>query len=154
MPDRGSANVSPLESLYPWCFGRLHLLRQRKLLAWLSEDDLIEGRKVIYRTLMQIQKEPPTVNDLPFLKRKAYEHEAEFRLLYSTKRKSVPFKNFVLPIDITDGVYLNPWLPIATFNAIKDVIQKIEGCEELEVMRATIIENKEWQDVATNAANA
>jgi hypothetical protein len=127
---------------------------KEKLLAWLSEDDLIKGRKVIYRTLWQIQKEPPTVDDLPFLKRKAYEHEAEFRLLCPRKSKSVQFKNFVFPINIIDGVYLNPWLPIATFNAVKNVIHKIEGCEELDVMRATITANDEWQKVATNTANA
>jgi hypothetical protein len=127
---------------------------KEKLLSWINETGLITGREVKYQTLQKIRNKTPQVNDLPFLKRKAYEHEAEFRLLYSTKAKSVPFKSFDFPIEIIEGIYLNPWLPSATVNAIKQIIHKMDGFEKLEVLRATIITNDEWKQVATTAGSA
>ena len=122
--------------------------------AWVNETGLLEGRKVTYRTLPQVLKTPPKLDDLPFLKRKAYEHEGEFRLLFSTKRKSVAVQNFDIPLEMIDFIILNPWLPQSTANAIEDVIHRIEGCEKIEVKRATIVKNDDWQKAAEGAANA
>ncbi|MGC3981890.1 MAG: hypothetical protein QM808_11560 [Steroidobacteraceae bacterium] len=121
---------------------------------WIGETDLLEGREVVYRTLPEIQKRPPKLKDLPFLKRKAYEHEGEFRLLYSTKKKSVVVKSFDLSLEIIDFILLNPWLPPSTAKAIEEVIHCIEGCERLEVKRATIVKNDAWQNTAEAATDA
>lgn len=125
---------------------------KERLLAWIEKDKLISGREVEYKKLAQIRKTPPALDDLPFLKRKAYEHEAEFRLVYTTSRKSVALKDFDLPLDIIEAVLLNPWLPPSTVLAVADVIHRIEGCGGLEVLRATIVKNDEWQAIAASAA--
>lgn len=127
---------------------------REKFLSWIEADELITGREVEYKTLAQIKKTPPALDDLPFVKRKAYEHEAEFRLLHTTPRKSVAVKSFELPLDVIDGVFLNPWLPPATVTAVEEVIHRIEGCKELDVFRATIVQNDEWQKAATGEADA
>lgn len=130
------------------CFDR------EKFLSWIESDELITGREVEYKTLPQVQKTPPALEDLPFVKRKAYEHEAEFRLLHATRRKSVAVKNFEMPLDVIDEVVLNPWLPPATVSAVEDVIHRIEGCEYLKVLRATIVKNDAWQKAAAGEAEA
>lgn len=122
--------------------------------SWIDETDLIQGREVVYRTLPQIQKQPPKLEDLPFLKRKAYEHEGEFRLLYCTKKKSVVVQSFDIPLEMIDFVLLNPWLPPSTANAIEEVIHRIDGCQKLEVKRATIVKNDDWQHAAEAATDA
>lgn len=127
------------------CFNKVALQK------WINDTDLLEGREVVYRTVPQIQKQPPRLDDLPFLKRKAYEHEGEFRLLYGTKKKSVVIQSFDIPLDIIDFILLNPWLPPATASAIEDVIRRIDGCERLEVKRATITKNDAWQQAAKAA---
>jgi hypothetical protein len=127
---------------------------REKLLDWIDEDELISGRKVEYRSLAQVQRSPPALEDLPFVKRKAYEHEAEFRLLYTTRRKSVPIKSFDLPLEAINSILLNPWLPPATAAAVEDVIHRIDGCEELDVFRATIVKNDAWQKAAEGAVDA
>jgi hypothetical protein len=121
------------------------------LQKWINETDFLEGREVIYRTLPQIKKQPPKLEELPFLKRKAYEHESEYRLLYCTKKKSVVVQNFDIPLDIIDFIILNPWLPPSTVDAIKEVILRIDGCEKLAVKRATIVKNDAWQQAAEAA---
>lgn len=122
-----------------------------KFLAWLEAETSIIGREVKYKTLAQVAKTPPELDDLPFVKRKAYEHEEEFRLLYTSARKSVPAMSFELPLDVIERVVLNPWLPPATVAAVRDVIQRIEGCETLDVLRATVIKNDDWQRAADDS---
>lgn len=122
---------------------------KRKFLRWIEADELITGREIEYRTLSQVQRTPPALDDLPFVKRMAYEHEAEFRLLYATKRRSVAVKSFAFPLDVIESVMLNPWLPPATASAVEDVIHRIKGCEELDVYRATIVKNDDWQKAAS-----
>lgn len=124
---------------------------KERLQDWINATDLIEGREVTYRTLLQIQRRPPKLEDLPFLKRTAYKHESEFRILFCTKKKSVSLQNFDIPLNIVDFILLNPWMPPPTAKAVEDVIHRIEGCENIKVARATIVKNDAWQ-LAANAA--
>lgn len=121
------------------------------LQSWINEKGVLEGREVVYRTLPQIQNSTLLLEDLPFLKRKAYEHEDEYRLLYCTEKKSVAIKSFDMPLDIIELIVLNPWLPTSTAAAIQEVIRRIDGCEKLEVKRATIVKNDKWQRAAKAA---
>lgn len=119
-----------------------------KLLKWIKGHDGMIGRNVEYKTLPQVRNSPPSLDDLPFTKRRAYEHEAEFRLLYAVKRKSVPLRKFELPLDTVAAIHLNPWLPFSTVEAVKDVIHRIDGCARLDVLRTTIVKNDDWQRAA------
>jgi len=124
-----------------------------KFLKWINETDLLEGREVQYRTVPQIEKIPPKLDELPFLKRKAYEHEAEFRLLHGTKKKSISVQSFEFPLDTIEHIILNPWMPISTASAIEDVIHNIDGCGGIKVQRATIVRSDQWQRAAEAATS-
>lgn len=59
----------------------------------------------MYRTPNQISKNPPSLEELPYLKRKAYEHEAheaEYRPLYTSEKRNIPAKGFAFPIGLVD----------------------------------------------------
>lgn len=122
---------------------------KKRFLDWIAGNEALCGRPVQYKTLRQIRQSPPALDDLPFIKRRAYEHELEFRLLYATQRRSPPFKAFNLPLDTIDSILLNPWLPPSTAKAVESVIHRIDGCESMRILRATIISNDEWQQAAT-----
>ena len=122
---------------------------KKRFVDWIAENEALCGRPVQYKTLRQIRQSPPALDDLPFIKRKAYEHELEFRLLYATQRRALPFKTFALPLDVIDSVLLNPWLPPSTAEAVESVIHGIKGCEAIRLIRATIISNDEWLQAAS-----
>ncbi len=125
---------------------------KERFVAWLEEETDVVGRKVQYKTLQQIENTPPKVDQLPFLKRKAYEHEGEFRLLHRSVVKSVPTRSFDMPLNVIDHILLNPWLPPVTCTSLEKVIQGLPGCEDIGVGRATITKNDEWQKAADRAA--
>ena len=122
---------------------------KKRFVDWIAENEALCGRPVQYKTLRQIRQSPPALDDLPFIKRKAYEHELEFRLLYATQRRSLPFKTFALPLEVIDSILLNPWLPPSTAEAVESVIHGIKGCEAIRLIRATIISNDEWLQAAS-----
>ena len=126
--------------------------KRDEFLDWLKENESIIGRNVIYRTVNQLKddivKEKIKVDDIPFIKRKAYKHEAEFRLVFDSPNSSKKIESFIFPLATIEKIVLNPWLPQSTVASIKQLIHSIDGCEELPVLRATIIENKEWRLLA------
>jgi hypothetical protein len=120
-------------------------------LKWVSETAGLEGKKVLYKNIKQLTEEVGNgkieLADIPYIKRKAYQNEAEFRLIFeSDKLKKI--KTFPLPLSIIDRVVLNPWLPPSTVASLKLLIGKIDGCENIPVFRATIVQNDEWRKLA------
>jgi hypothetical protein len=125
--------------------------KRADFLEWLAETDGLEGRKVVYKNLKQLSEEVGSgkieLKDIPFIKRKAYQHESEFRLIFeSGKLRKV--ETFSFPLSMIDRVVLNPWLPQSTVASLKLLIGAIDGCENIPVFRATIVQNDEWRKLA------
>lgn len=137
----------------PGASGACVVFDKAGLLQWVdNEIKEIDARPVEYLTLSQLRKRHLMPGDLPFIKRKAYEHEQEVRLLHVSPAKGVKHKAFPLPLELINHILMNPWLPAATVASLQDLIQTIPGCETLDVFRATITHNDAWQQVATSAA--
>jgi hypothetical protein len=125
--------------------------REDALKQWLHEMPDVVGRYVEYKTVAQLRKEGSTLSALPFLKRKAYEQEEEFRILHCSKAQAQ--RSWAMPIEIglIQKIVLNPWMPVSTVSSLKKVVRGIEGCKNLHVLRATIVQSDEWQALAERA---
>jgi hypothetical protein len=126
--------------------------KKAAFLNWIADTPGLEGRGISYKTVKQLKETPPRCADLPFLKRKAYEHEKEFRLLCCSKTERMVAKNFDFSLSMIDSIVLNPWLPKVTVGSLKKLIGSIHGCSDIPVYRATIVENDVWRRLASNAA--
>lgn len=115
---------------------------------WVQQNNELSGQRVQYKTISQLKAKRPNLQELPFLKRDAYQHEAEYRLLHGSKKISTGSVSFDFPVEIVERVVLNPWLPTSTVNSIKDLIHAIDGWKELNIIRATIINNDKWRKLA------
>jgi hypothetical protein len=123
---------------------------KKKFHSWLSQQKDIAGREIIYKTLPTLQKNPPKLDELPFLKRSAYKHESELRLLFEHKTEIFPLKKVSFPIAIIERILINPWLPFETVKVLKAIINQIPGCDNIVVERATIINNEDWKKLANS----
>lgn len=117
----------------------------------LSAQRGVIGKPVRYRSFKELRKKPPTLAELPFLKRIEYEPELEFRVIYESSRDSV--RSYTIPFDINlvERVVVNPWLPTSTVASLGDTIRGIPGCQDLAVNRATIVESDEWRSFSIAA---
>jgi hypothetical protein len=112
----------------------------------LSSDPRVRVGTIEYKLIVQIGKLRKDDRDkLPFLKRKPYEPECEYRIIAETTDPQASALS--IPIDITwiNRVYLNPWLPQPLFESIKQTIREIPGCDGMKVVRTTMLDNSRWK---------
>ncbi len=116
-----------------------------KLLQAVNGKPGFRSDNVKYRLVRELQEEKPDIQDWPFLKRKPFEAEAEFRIVYETKKEAL--RSLDVPIDISaiKNVVLSPWLPQAIANSVIRIIKGIDNCGKLSVFPSTLLENAEWR---------
>ena len=87
------------------------------------------------------------VSDWPFIKRRPYEGEKEFRLIYEENSDDTR-SSFALPIpiDTINRVYLSPWIYRDVSNAVRKTIQSLPNCTDLDVYKTSLVDNKRWKD--------
>lgn len=121
-------------------FKRSELLRAVK-----SQTDLCM-RRVKYVTLDDIRKRPFVgVDDLPFLKRYAFEDECEYRMIYESQGQTLTKLDIPIPLSCIDKIVLSPWIHPDLFKEVKKVLRLIDGCSKLAIGRSTLIGNEEWK---------
>jgi hypothetical protein len=106
--------------------------------------------EVKYVMINDANRCPPAVNGLPFTKRYPYNAEKEVRIIYESNQEK--YNSFNLPIDISSlqRVTLSPWLPLPLRDSLVKTIKQINGCEDLQVYRSTLLENERWKRVVDN----
>jgi hypothetical protein len=111
-------------------------------------------KDVEYRKVREARRQvaAPKVDDLPFLKRAAFEPEKEVRAIYESKDVDVKFLDVPIELNFILRITLSPWIHDRIKGATKDAIHAIPGCENLDVRRSTLIGNAEWKKLGDEAA--
>lgn len=125
-----------------------------KLLTAARRVPGMRAEPVKYRTIENLSQTPPTLEDLPFLKRYPYRHELEFRLFLATEAAPKPVFRVVVPISAIEHIALSPWLHESVASHVIAVIKALPGCKNLKVHRSTLIENERWKECGMKALAA
>jgi len=102
-------------------------------------------KDIQYRFVETVNKQRPEVDMWPFLKRKAFKDEGEFRIIYEDTAVHEHTKSVKIDLGTINKVTLSPWLPDAVAESIQTLIKTIKGCERLSVNRSTLIDNSGWK---------
>lgn len=121
--------------------------KKEKLLNSLTNTKITTG-PVNYRLMRNLQSDPPLLADLPFIKRKQYEDESEYRIIYEDRNKTNYVKSFAINLNCIERITLSPWLPLALSDTIKSTIRQIPGCSSIEIIRTGVVENMQWKRIA------
>jgi hypothetical protein len=127
-------------------------LRQGSLLNAVAKVPGVTIGAMDYRPMTAARKKTLAVDEFPFVKRSAYIDEKEVRILWQSSTEERSSLEIPIPASCIGRVTLSPWLPKPLVAATKRMIQQIEGCAHLEVVRSTIIGSEEWKNIARNAA--
>lgn len=125
--------------------------RQGSLLRVLRQVKGVSVGVVQYLKIAEARKQALSIDELPFVKRAAFEDEAEVRVLYESAADSHVSLEIPISLDCISRITFSPWLPKPLVAASKQVIQAIEGCQYIEVVRSSLIGNEEWKKRARNA---
>ena len=102
--------------------------------------------------MRDMSKNIPSIEQLPFIKRKQYEDESEFRLIYKNRNKELKLKYIPFDLSSINRITLSPWLPLSISKTIKQFIWDIEGCENIEIIRTGVVDNRKWKNIANKLA--
>jgi hypothetical protein len=126
-----------------------------KLLDVVKKEETIRADYVRYMTIKQIKNSKISLPQLPFIKRHSFRDDSEFRIIYERNKsseqsgeieKGAPATHEVkIPLDVIRTITLNPWLPKSLFDATRDLLKSIPGCENIRVTRSQLTDNSSWK---------
>ena len=122
--------------------------KRENFMATISGIEGLQSERVTYKTIKDLRDHKPSIEDLPFLKRFAFQHEVEFRLFYSSKTKCLPIYRIPVPLRCIDRIILSPWLAKSVASQVKKTLKSIPKCSKLKVYRSTLVENEDWKKFA------
>ena len=115
---------------------------------------------VAYRTSVDAQDEKLRTafseirsKNIPFIKRKGFADEEEFRILYSSDDKSVKFHHIPFDLSMISQIILSPFLHDGLVETVQGVLKSIDGCPS-RVRKARLTDNKKWQRSLARYAGA
>lgn len=126
--------------------------KRLELLKAVRRHPGVQARAVDYRTLKELQAQRLAVKDLPFVKRQAYEHENEFRIIHESQVRKLRTLDIEIPLSCIERVTLSPWIPYALFTQVKKTLRSIPRCSALSIVRSTLISNEKWKKYGETAA--
>ena len=108
---------------------------------------------VKYFTIEKLKKKSELdLDQLPFLKRRAFHDENEFRFIYEDKDNMISSKGIPISLDCIQRIIFNPWIPMTVFDSVKAVIQGIDGCENIIIDRTSLVDNEQWKTLGKQIA--
>ena len=74
--------------------------------------------------------------------------EQEYRLVYTDEKAECEAMAFSIDLDSIQRITLNPWMPKPLVEAVKKTIHSIDGCDGIDVIQTTLLENEQWKRTA------
>ena len=124
--------------------------QRESLMKAINQNQKIIARDVRYLKIDELRKRTLRIDDLPFCKRHPYEDEREFRLIYEFDAARKPF-DISMPLSCVDRITLSPLIASVLADEVKKTIRNIPGCNEVEVVRSTLISNEQWKSAGEDA---
>lgn len=83
---------------------------------------------------------------LPFVKRNGFSAEEEYRIVYETNDPQCAAYNLEFPLAWIRRIYLNPWLPDALYESVKETLRALPDCAKLHVVKSRLIDSARWKN--------
>lgn len=121
------------------------------LAAAINEQAGFQMKPIAYTKLNEIRDRKLTAAELPFLKRFAFQHESEVRMIYESKKQKLRKLDIEIRRSCIDGVTLSPWMHPSLSSYVKELLRSIPGFRHLDIVRSTLIGNEEWKSLGEGA---
>ena len=101
---------------------------------------------VVYKYIVQLQRRKPRIDQWPFLKRKPFDDEREFRILYKSEKEELDSLRVPFDLAAIRKIHLSPWLPRSISESIIQIAKSIDGCKGLKIQRSSLLETRTWRE--------
>jgi len=111
----------------------------------------IQMNPVTYLRLDDMRNRELKTAELPFLKRFAFQHESEVRIIYESGAKRLRKLDITIARSCVDRITLSPWLHPTVFEHVKGLLRSIDDWKKLDIVKSTLIGNEEWKSLGESA---
>jgi hypothetical protein len=98
---------------------------------------------VEYKKIKEATPNSFKIHQMPFIKRKPYECEQEYRIIWEGDTDTNVFELDV-PLDTINKITISQQMPEQVFITIKNLLKKTFDDPEKRISRSTIYENQRW----------
>ncbi len=126
-----------------------------KLIAQIESIEGIRFDSVTYMMIGKFENARSTIpwRQLPFMKRKAFDGETEFRIIYeSDSPAEISSKDIPIDLGIITKITLNPWIPKHVYDAVCGAITAIDGCKNMPIEQTTVLNYARWKKAGERIA--
>ena len=109
---------------------------KHRLIKMLSAEGNVTTGRVRYRTLKSLNHEDIVADDLPFLKRRPYGDEREYRVVFWDRDEILDAKDYPIELDWIVRLTLSPWMPKVIARSVADTLRSIDGTRLRLLIRA------------------
>lgn len=103
-------------------------------------------RPITYKVISELRNAPPSLEDYPFLKRKLFSVEHEYRLISESTDDTAP-DYLVLDLSAIQRITLSFDLPDSTLESLKAQISRAYSIPRSKISRSTLLKNRDWISV-------
>ncbi len=129
----------------PGADGVCLVFKRAQILPQLSAAPELRSGWIDYKTIEAIKKAPPTLDQMPFVKRYGFRAEQEFRILHTSNEVGVVSHSVPIDLQALDRVVLSPWLARPLFDVVCSAIKNAAGSKTVTVKRSVMINSLEFQ---------
>lgn len=123
------------------------------VLSTFDDDKQIISGDVKYRTLRQMESRARIdVNELPFIKRKPYQDENEYRIVFTDMESSAESQAYHLDRGWINRIIVSPWMPRELAKSVKLSIVSIAGCSDIPISHSTLTNNESWKELTSKVS--
>jgi len=130
-------------------FDRQRLLEATQL--ELPQSAKLRTRHMEYRTINKAKLKGIQVSDLPFLKRKAFEPENEYRFVYTDRNQVLDAWTLDIQLGWIKKITLSPWLHPTLGISVVDTLKSLPGMSKKRVSLSTLVDTPSWKALALKA---
>jgi hypothetical protein len=117
---------------------------EEKLLRCVRKIKCTRTGKVQYPWISENSQ--PSLETWPFLKRRAFVDEGEFRIIYENPREVEATKQIPIKLSCIQKITLSPWSPRSVAETVMKIIHGIDGCDRLKVSPSSLLDNSRWRE--------
>jgi len=111
----------------------------------------VRFQEVTYLKVNELRIRRPTTSQLPFIKRKPYEHENEFRALWESKSEETNALGVPIELSSITRITLSPWMHPDLRKNVVAALKRIDGCRSIPMWKSTLTDNEEWKSYGASA---
>ena len=109
-------------------------------------------KKVKYVKLNEEAIKSIRLADLPFVKRHAFRHEGEVRLIIESQAADERVRRLPFELSMIEEVVVSPWLPSGIFESVRESIASAAGSAAFNIRPTTMLESPRFKRAAENEA--